>query len=344
MSRTVDWSTLTQKVGEATVIVPCMSFVLFLDLTEDRSMLDFYSRCRDALGDRLTHYQAEGMNGYSKLNPRANAMVPTWLTQPRKGKVDYYMSMAAGDPDKGSTASQLELSLFRRPASEWTGEAKTKELAKRQRAHEENRIIGPRPATMLRVTLPLDHPLSVAFVEWISNFEILSGDLAFSGYGGFAVNYFGQAARSSIYEPTQRLLAALLLRHPGLDWDGGGVQPRIVRYQPERQDFRILTKRVNWINVLSEQVVAYLGGKAELSARLASDAAVTVREVGRAVVALAGREPQFGDIGHRDFLPQYRHVERVLRPARIDDIDGLGAHFGPALTNEWLNAFIKEYE
>ncbi|HVT16009.1 MAG TPA: hypothetical protein VHQ90_07500 [Thermoanaerobaculia bacterium] len=187
------------------------------------------------------------MNGFSKLNARGNAMVPTWFTQPRKGKLDYYMYMADGDPNQEITGTQVELNIFRRPASEWTGEAKNKETrqaAEAVRGKADHRL-PPRPASILRVTLPLDHLLAapVRFAEWISEFEIVRGDLPFSGYGGLAVNFFNQAALSSIYEPTERLLTALLLRHPGFDWNGGGVLPRLVVYRPEPQGFRMLTKR-----------------------------------------------------------------------------------------------------
>lgn len=344
MGRTIDWSTFIHKVGDTTVIVPCMTFVMFLELTDDKTLSDFYSRCREALGDRITHYEAESMNGFSKLSARANAMVPTWLTQPRKGKLIYYMYMADGDPNHEITGAQVELAIFRRPASEWTGEAKDKELARQQKAYEEKRILAPRPASKLRVTLPLDHPLAEPgrFAEWIAEFEIVRGDLPFSGYGGLAVNFFRQPVRASVYESTQRLLTALLLQHPGFDWEGGGVLPRLIVYRPEPQGFRMLTKRVNWINLLSEQVVKDLGGKADLRARLEREPTATVREVGRGFLVLAGQEPQAGDIARGDFVPSYRHVERILRPGRIDDIDGLGGIFYTPQANEWLNAFLDD--
>jgi hypothetical protein len=333
-------------VGEATVVTPCAGFVLFLDLTDDAGLLDFYGRAREALGDRLTHYQAESMKGFSRLNARGNAMVPTWFTQPRKGKADYYMQMSEGDPDEGVAASRVELSVYRRPAAEWTPEEEAKELARRKKALEEKRFITPRVASMLRVTLPLDHPLAEPprFRDWALGFQLVRSGPVFSAYCGYALNFYRQAARSSLYGPAQKLLASLCLRHPGFDWDGGGVQPRVLRYQPELPGFLPLVKRVSWLNLVCDKTVNFLGGRDQLRARLGGEHSVTVQDLDHGLVIQAGPAPQIGDVGRRDFVPPYRQVEAVLRPARIDDVDGLGGGFMAGATNEWLNAFVKDYD
>jgi NmrA-like family len=97
---------------------PCVEVVLYLGRTNDAGLLDFYHRSRELLGGRLTHYQAEGMKGFRKLNERGEAMVPTWFTNPRKGKNDYYMLMAQDDPNEMASASRLHLSAFRKPEEE----------------------------------------------------------------------------------------------------------------------------------------------------------------------------------------------------------------------------------
>jgi len=345
MNQTPDFETFHQKVGETTVIVPCLTFVLYLDLTDNAGVMDFYARCREALGDRLTHYQAESMKGFAKLNARANAMVPTWFAEPRKGKLNYFMQMAEGDPNEETSACQLELQIYPRAVSEWTGEVKAKELAKRQKAHEEGRIIGPRVASLLRVTLPLDHPLAQpeAFRSWVLDFQLLRLASGFSGYGGYGLNYFDQLVHGSLHYPTQDLLAALLMRYLGFDAAGGAPEPRLLRYRPEPQGFLFLSKRVNWLNLLCNDTVADLGGAEELRARLASDASIVVRNLEHGLLIQAGAVPQIGDVGQHDFIPTYRHVDSVLRPALIDEIDSLGG-LRQGRQNEWLRAFEREYE
>jgi hypothetical protein len=345
MNPGIDWERFVLKVDEKAVIVPCLSFVLYLDLTDDAGLLDYYHRCRAALGDRITHYQAESMKGFARLNARGEAMVPTWFTQPRKGKVDYYMEMSEGDANEGVTASRIELSIYRRPAAEWSPEVEGLEVARWQQALREKRWLAPRVASMLRVTLPLDHHLAAParLRDWVLDFQLVKAWPVFSGQVGYALNFYRQAARSSLYRPTQTLLASLCQRYPGFDWDGGGVQPRILRFQPEVPGFLPLLKRVSWLNLVCNKTMGFLGGRENLPVRLRGEQPVTVHDQEHGLAIQAGPDPQVGDLGQRDFIPAYRQVARVVRPVRIDDIDGLGAGFMGVATNEWLNAFDKDY-
>src|ERR1700753_380554 len=115
---------LETRVGDVVVIAPCVEIVLYLGRTNDAALLDFYHRSRELLGGGLTHYQAEGMNAFRKLNPRGEAMVPTWFTNPRKGKEYYYMFMAQDDPDERTSASRLHLNIYRKPEEDLEKESK----------------------------------------------------------------------------------------------------------------------------------------------------------------------------------------------------------------------------
>ena len=81
-----------------------------------------------------------------------------------------------------------------------------------------------------------------------------------------------------------------------------------------------------------------------MRARLVSNGSISVSDLEHGLVIQAGAAPQIGDVGHHDFVPDYRHVESALRPARIDEMDAFGGQFREDRTNEWLNAFVREYE
>ena len=61
------------------------------------------------------------------------------------------------------------------------------------------------------------------------------------------------------------------------------------------------------------------------------------------ILVQAGAAPQLGNVEHRDFLPVYRDVARVLRPIRVKEIAGMGRGFSDDAADEWLNAFDREY-
>ena len=172
MPQTPDWSGFHIKVNDTvSIVVPCLEFVLFSDTTDDAGILDFYNRAREALGSPITHYQAESMNGFKRLNARGESMVPTWFTKPREGKPNYYITLCENDPDESVTASRIELSIFRRPAEQVTPEVK----AQWKVMYEERKSRIPHPGSQLRVTLPLDHPLAQPneIREWILGFSLV---------------------------------------------------------------------------------------------------------------------------------------------------------------------------
>ena len=340
--RPIDRSEFHVRVGDILIIVPCLEFVLYLDITEDTGVLDFYHRTREALGDRITYYQAESMKGYSRLTARGESMVPTWFTKPRIGKVDYYMSLSDGDPNAAVSASTIELSIFRRPAQEITAEVK----ADWQVNFGEKKRIITHPGSFLRVTLPLDHPLAdpAKAVDWFLDFSLLKTGRIFAGHCGYALNYYGQPVESTLYEPAKKALASLVMRYPGLGWNGGAVLPRILRYEPGQNDFVPLIKRANWLTVACDKTLDCIGGRALFQNLAGGESALTLIQLEHGLAIQAGPEPQIGDLGHRDFLPLYRRVASALRAIRIPELDGAGAGFMRIATNEWLNALDKEYE
>ncbi len=221
-----------------------------------------------------------------------------------------------------------------------------REIGKRKKAFDERRFVPPLVASRLRVTLPLDHPLAdpARLRAWALGFAVVREGAVLSAYAGYALNPYQQAARTTLYAPAQRMLAAASLRHPGLDWDGGGILPRMLRFLPDPPSFLPLVKRASWLNLICDKTVAFLGGRAALRARLADDPEVEVHDLPHVLALQAGPAPQIGDVGRRDFVPVYRRVAQALRRVRVAEIDGLGGGFMADATNDWLDAFDKTYD
>jgi hypothetical protein len=338
VSEDVDWSGFVRKVEDKLVLVPCISFVVFLNLTDDAGILDFYDRCRAALGERLTHYQAESMKQFRKLDARGNGKMHEWFEQPKPAKRDYYIRFSGGDPNDEVTPALLEFDIFRRPPEYWAAH-EAKELALRRERSEQNQWLPPLVASRLRVTLPLDHPLAepARFRDWVLNFALIRTWPICSAYAGYTLNFFEQAATLR-YQPAQRFLAAAVARHPGFDWNGGSILPYMLRYDPETNGFMPLVKRVNWLNVVSGKAVDALGGTARLREHLAGTPNA-LSELAHNFVIQAGHAPAIGDLELDDIVPAYREIAHLLRPVRIARMGGLGGGFMEPATNAWLNAF-----
>jgi hypothetical protein len=207
MTAVHDWSTFNVSFDSARVLVPCVEVVVFFDSTDDDAILRFYQSCREVLGGDLTHYQAESMKTFAKLNSRANSMVPTWFTRPRPGKLDYYMFLSSVDLNEETTPTTVELSVFRRPAKSFDEQAD--ERARLKAKYEAAGQVRTVPSSKIRVTLPVDHaharPESLR--RWVRGLDVVNISNDFTGYCGYALNYFLQAARPRLYTAAKQALA-----------------------------------------------------------------------------------------------------------------------------------------
>jgi TseV toxin immunity protein TsiV len=346
MVEKIDWSKFVLEAEGASAIVPCVGFVLFLDQTNEAGILDFYNRSMEALGGLLTHYKTGSMANRATLNARARAMVPTWLEDPRAGK-DYFIQFSGCGESGGVTPASLELTIRPRPPSSQTEQQKTAQRSVWKKLYESRGLRHSVLVTILRVTFPADHPLAQPdpFLKWILALELVKSWPFVSGYAGYALNYYKEAASSAIAAPMRSQLASLCLRYPGLDWHAPGlVASKLLPYDPDLGDLLPLIKRVNWLTLVCDKSLARLGGRDGVQRQLADDAEIAGHALQHGLLIRAGDAPQLGNAAARDFIPAYGRVAKVVRPARIDTIDWLGTAFTEETVNEWLNAFDAGYE
>ncbi len=330
------------KLNDTVIVAPCVEIVLLLDTTSDLGVLDFYHRSREVLKERITHYQTGNTKGFSKLTPRAETLFPTWFSTPGKGERDYYMVLSHGDKDQQATASTIHLSIFRRPSEQITD--KTRQTWANDYQKYKRQVL--RGHSLLRLTLPLDHPLAKPekLEEWMLDLALVKNSASFTGYCGLALNQFEQGGTfGSLYGRAQQTLKSLVLRHPELGWELHGM-PDIIRYEPDVNEFRLLVKRANWFNIICDHTLDALGGRSAIIEQLKAHPNLSSYELKHGIAIRAGESPQLGDIDHRDFIPVYRELAAIIRPIRIPTIGWLGANFMKNDSNEWLNAFDKEID
>jgi TseV toxin immunity protein TsiV len=346
---------LTLEVDGRPVLVPCLEFVVYTDSVIDSSMLEFYERSLKALGGRITCYLAENMKRPAPLDANALKVVPTWLKRPRPAK-SYYASFRGAS--EGVTAASLDLVIAAYARVNPTPKQIEERHAMNKKGYEQEGWVFAPPVSMLRVTLPLDHELSSPprFLEWILGFPGVRSAVFSSGHAGLALNHDAGVSDTKIRDAASGRLAALCLRHPGLDWDNyGSVGSQLLRWQPDSAqfadpeanmlnvDFLPRIKRVNWLTFVSTKAVRYLGGLDKLRNKL-KDPEITVHELAHGIAIQAGPAPRLGDVSRRDFLPVYRRVASVLRPMRLDKHGSFGRHFSDEAAAEWLDGLDREYD
>src|ERR1700754_1550033 len=82
----LDESKFTLTADGVCLVCPCIVLSLYLDLTDDSALLDFYEQSLKALEGRLTHVIVENAVHRVRTSARSLSMVPTWIKKPREYK------------------------------------------------------------------------------------------------------------------------------------------------------------------------------------------------------------------------------------------------------------------
>ncbi|HHQ6568912.1 TPA: type VI immunity family protein [Serratia fonticola] len=112
-------------------------------------------------------------------------------------------------------------------------------------------------------------------------------------------------------KPDPRYTWALLQRCPGIDHSYTAM------FSVEAGQTHNRIKGVNWLTVLSDPIVAELGGLAAIQMQLADKCRIKTYRGG--IIIIAGPVPQLGD-RYINFIPtRYQAAAKVTRPVRFED-------------------------
>lgn len=338
-----DIAKLAFEASGVALISPCVYFELAMEFDEGSEILDFYNRAREALGGRLTHYST-GDGRWKPFNKRAESLVPTWCENPVLFPKKYYCFLMNG-ADAGATAAGLRIDLAHRPYAEPDAA-----MLKQWRALDQRSL----PAhTSLHLSLPLDHPLVTErrVADWLCEFDVVANSRFISGSCGLGLMFPLNFPTSALDGETRNRVAALLQRHPGFDIEAImiGVGSKLRQRDPEfierhqAAKARPYLKRANWLTFLNEDQVDWIGGLAKIKSELAGTD-VRVREFKHGICLQSGAEPQAGDTARDDYVAAYHPVAKLVRPVRLDSIDGglLPSEFRQGSgVQDWLDAFDR---
>lgn len=338
----MDLPDLTLVVDGTTAVVPAIAVTLHLDGADGEGILDFYERSRALLGDRLTHYVAESMKRRAKITARAETMVPSWVKSPREEK-GYHAFFTGCDDAGGVTAASLEFAIHWRPVP-------APEVLERRRRNW--RTLSARgtvpflPMSTLRVSLPLDHPLSRApeeFRAWVLDLALVRRGSFVSGGCGPAIVHYSAAGSAEVRALMDARIASICRRYPGLGWRVPDAALRnLLRWDPALDDIASQLTRVSWLTLVGDRIVARLGGREAIGAALAAEPAIRMHEAGGGLAVCAGEAPELGDLGKHDLLPLQRRVAAALRPARMPTLRYPGER-PEGWAQEWLDMFDVEH-
>ena len=121
------------------------------------------------------------------------------------------------------------------------------------------------------------------------------------------------------------------------------IVDRLLPFDPATNNFLHLIKRVNWLNLLSQSAVSFLGGSDRIAGQLEAEVDIKFHNVSNGLAIEAGPSSQIGDVANGDVIPLYRKVAGMIRPVRMETIRGPGNGFPDQRAQEWLEAFNAEH-
>lgn len=321
------------------LVRPALRFELAIASAQGPEVIDFYQKSRAALGNQLQFYTI-GSGTWRKITPKTDPMVETWCNNPVPyPKKCYFCAMQGAD--KGVTAASLNIDFVARPPHE------------------------PTPALLAKWRDPEFHPnlrysnLSVSFlpeaantpdrfIKWLTSLAALRGPFI-SGTAGCGIDLTINPPTFAAGKAANEHATALLLRYPGLDMTNIhlSIGTSLLKRDFEYMDFMQTTvprpyiKRVNWLTLLSEGQVTFLGGKQALQQQLADYPSIHLIDLPHGLLIQAGAVPQLGDVTTGNYPIEYRAIARAIRKVRLPEIRPVS--LGDAFRNEgatsWLNAF-----
>jgi hypothetical protein len=333
----IAWSEMVHRFevepgNEITTVCPVFSIALYVRVPHLPDMGQIYQRALEIVKDGLTHYQAETMGKPAAIGAQAFEMVPTWLRKPKKSH--RYHWLANGGADLGCLPPSLELRL--QPWGATTPEQLARSVSN-QIAMAGEGDVGDAMSSVIRITLPTNHPLVEAtpLAAWLTDLDVVKhGRVAYveCGFGLASVQGLRNDVGTKTFEQT------LCSRYPGLDCFRLNHALRIYRADGAYPDLVPLVKRAAWMNVLSPLTVQFLGGEAAVRAQLADTPALAVQTLPHGLLVRAGERPQLGDLSAGDGLPLQRKLASVLRPARVNRLAEESEFW-----NHFFNIFDKPY-
>ncbi|MFL5349749.1 MAG: type VI immunity family protein [Hyalangium sp.] len=336
----LDWSKFEAQEEGVTLLAPCVSLTLYLESVDEEGLLDFHQQATAVLGNRLTHYDT-GSGKPRKLDARGQSIVPSWKGKMNKPFAGLYVDFS-GSP-RGASAAELMFFISLEPHASPTASVAKKhwETVLKPTFAKHGRV-NIMTSAQLRVGIPLDHPLAKDFNElraWVGGLRLVREGLFISGQCGYGLSYHGGAS-SSAYTTVAEGLRRLCLQHPGLDFDMTSGLFRLLIYQPPE---RILHKvrRANWLTLLSSNCVEQTGGRERLEASLVGSSALVHALGGGALMIQAASAPRVGDPATGDLLPEYQHVARAIRPARVDVLSQAPLGVDQEWVQEWLESLER---
>jgi hypothetical protein len=327
----MSFSDLWLRTPDGEVIAcPALALTVHLDETDHAHVLDFYDRAMALVKPHLTHYWAEGMREPAKITARALGMLPTWLRKPKEAH-DYTIRFWGGDRLDISPWS-IEIFYCDIPYSA----ARRARLGQGVAQSERVRTGGQdwRPATALRVTVPVDSDEArpEVWVPWVLGFEILRDGWFMSGESGFSINTRGGISDDNF-------AYAACARYPGLDWFSLDQSQYLRRSEASLDVALFQVKRAAWLTFLHETAVRVLGGEDAIRAQLADEPAIRIHPLKHGLCIQAQVAPELGDLSCHEMPEHVRRVAKVIRPVRLK---GIPLAFKEEFVDHWFNMFDRD--
>ena len=286
------------------VFTLCVGMVFYYRggfLANASSILDFFDKSMEVIGDRPSYFLVDGEGRFKKAKKDTRDLLRFWAENP--------------DSDRGVHGLVLE-----------TAE---ESAAFSDLAFQTKNVKGF--SGWCRLLVPVEHLMEKGVDNFV-RFSIKMGNsLNFSsGSAGYAMNqHMGHSCRDKVFLTSRRFL--------GIDLAAPNDFDRFVPYFGSSDKDNIAG--INWLTFLNKKLLERVGGKKTLLGKLSKQ--ITIHDMENGIMIQAGDKPHFGDVNKQENLPLYHEVGAALKSLLIpSDVlgpwDSIG---GSENTSEWLHRF-----
>ncbi|WP_212004669.1 type VI immunity family protein [Chitinophaga sp. HK235] len=297
---------------------PCLYLTVYFQYTDDELMLDFYNRALELLEPVFNYHNGGTTTAETRIRNKDKALqqFPDFLAAKQNflwRRLANRGGVGIKDEGGGIGDASFECLIHRRPATP-RNLAAAAELAVKYRAELEatgsKQLYKGVSISEMNICLPVDSFTGAsAFLDWVSGFRIIQSGSFFSASAGYTMVKWEGYSNSQ----AQAKLKQLLAEHPGFDYRIPGITVMLGRhFSLEKNCFVPQLKRINWLNMISDEALVFLGGEEGFLKQAAGYPSVSLRPLTKGYIVQAGDAPGIGDSGKAP--DAYYDAAQLLQP------------------------------
>ena len=294
---------------------PCYYLEIFFRWSNTNELLDLYESVAQLMGHLFKYHKSDSSEKETKIKNSDKALsIFRAFLQSEEAYCSRYLSNVGGvgsSTEMGGVGdASFSCWMHKAPYSESLRDKQTCNLRDIALDYGIEMVLRGIPISHFQICFPLNlFKNNDDFLSHVINDILAKIGMFFSGSAGYRVNEWRGAYTNQLADEK---LKDILINYPGLDWNIpiGNSMGRVLN--SDKSDIIPIIKRVNWLTLVSDEGLPYLGGKEEFLRNIRKNKNCIIHQLNNGIGIQANSQPVISKLD--DKIDTYLYVNKVLNP------------------------------